>query len=69
MQSSDELVTDMTAAPEQDAETRAMIEQYLSNLRMQQAMHSWANRPTHSRHHAARAQRAKARIAKRKSKR
>ena len=66
MQSSDELVTDMTTSPEPDAEAQAMIEQYLSNLRMQQAMHSWANRPTHSRHHAARVARAKARKAKKK---
>ncbi|BBA65205.1 predicted ORF [Xanthomonas phage XacN1] len=70
MQTSDELVTDLTAEGKEidSAELQKAADDYLNQLRMQQLFSQWSRTRT-GKHNAARAQRAKARIAKRKSKR
>lgn len=71
MKTSDELVTDLTAAEGTEidsAELQKAADGYLREFRMQQLFSQWL-RPRVGKHNAARAQRAKARIAKRKSKR
>ncbi len=70
MQSSDELVTNLTAEGQEidSADLQKAADDYLNQLRMQQLFSQWRQqRP--GKHNVARAQRAKARIAKRKSKR
>lgn len=70
MQTSDELVTNLTAEGQEidSADLQKAADEYLNQLRMQQLFSQWA-RTRNGKHNAARAQRAKARIAKRKSKR
>lgn len=71
MKTSDELVTDLTAAEgtETDsAELQKVADDYLNQLSTQQLFSQWSRTRT-SKHNVTRAQRAKARIAKRKAKR
>ncbi len=70
MQTSDELVTNLTAEGQEidSAELQKAADDYLNQLRMQQLFSQWSRSRT-GKHNAARAQRAKTRIAKRKSKR
>ncbi len=71
MQSSDELVTNLTAEGQEidSADLQKAADDYLNQLRMQQLFSQWGRGPRPGKHNVARAQRAKARIAKRKSKR
>jgi hypothetical protein len=70
MQTSDELVTNLTAEGQEidSTELQKAADDYLNQLRMQQLFSQWSRSRT-GKHNAARAQRAKTRIAKRKSKR
>lgn len=70
MQTSDELVTNLTAEGQEidSAELQKAADDYLNQLLMQQLFSQWSL-PRTGKHNAARAQRAKTRIAKRKSKR
>lgn len=70
MQTSDELVTNLTAEGQEidSTELQKAADDYLNQLRMQQLFSQWSL-PRTGKHNAARAQRAKTRIAKRKSKR
>lgn len=70
MQTSDELVTNLTAEGQEidSDELQKAADDYLNQLRMQQLFSQWSL-PRTGKHNAARAQRAKTRIAKRKSKR
>lgn len=71
MQTSDELVTDLSADSQEidSTELQKAANDYLNQMRLQQLMKQWSIGSRGGRHNAARAQRAKARIAKRKSKR
>lgn len=70
MQTSDELVTNLTAEGQEidSAELQKAADDYLNQLLMQRLFSQWSL-PRTGKHNAARAQRAKTRIAKRKSKR
>ena len=70
MQTSDELVNDLTTENKEldNVELKNMTDNYLSQLRMEHMIRQWGM-PRAGKYNAARAQRAKARIAKRKSKR
>lgn len=63
MQTSDELANPQAFTPEAAAESFTLTPE------MQEMMRQWSQRKPTSRHAAARAERAKARIAKRKKKR
>lgn len=69
MQSLDELgLADPVEADETNPALEAAAQDYLNQLRMQQMLNAWTG-GRKSKHNAARAQRAKVRIAKRKAKR
>lgn len=70
MQTSDELVTNLTAEGQEidSAELQKAADDYLNQLRMQQLFSQWSRSRT-GKHSTARAQAGAARVAKRKAKR